>query len=233
MRLALAAPRGWTILPKDPKGITLKSRTGEAQLTGEWQPWDLPATDCASTYEALLKKRLDRFVRYGHWDKLRFAGGRAVATRYGYVDGYMYDIQRTLVVGAAPTRAQRRIVDGAWNHVQYLKEHLRGGVTIRELYATGLRFMREHDYEPNFTSYPWDVFPNFGHAFSTGFDWPWISPGAPDVDEPLVAPFAITIEICWEAPDAGSAWVEDNFLVLADGVEWLSAGVPTAPTTKE
>ncbi len=56
----------------------------------------------------------------------------------------------------------------------------------------------------------------FGHGFSSGFDWPWLGASGPGSTEPLVAPYAVTIELWWGEEGVGSALVEDNVLVLPD-----------------
>ncbi len=51
----------------------------------------------------------------------------------------------------------------------------------------------------------------------------------PGVDDPLVAPFAVTIELWWGEKDVGAALIEDNLLVLHDRVENLTAAIPKHP----
>ena len=145
---------------------------------------------------------------------------------YGYVDGYMYDLQRTRVVGAEPTGEQRRLIEGAWEHAQTLGAALHDGVTCRAIYDLGVRFMDDHGYDHSLVAPPWEGGAHFGHGFASGFDWPWLGITAPGADLPLRAPFAVTIELWWGAPEVGAAWVEDNYLVLPDRVERLTADVP-------
>ena len=91
--------------------------------------------------------------------------------------------------------------------------------------------MAELGYEPPEDPLGWfSVFPHFGHAFATGFDWPWLGATVPEADFPIRAPFALTIEIPWERPGIGAAFVEDEFLVFADRVECLTADLPTWTT---
>ena len=67
---------------------------------------------------------------------------------------------------------------------------------------------------------------HFGHGYSSGFDWPWLGETGPLVDKPLQAPYAVTIELYWQEPGVGQAWVEENWLVLPNGSERLSASLP-------
>lgn len=146
---------------------------------------------------------------------------------YGYVDGYMYDVQRTVVIGGRPTARQQWLVDGCWEMTQTLGGLLHDGITCRDIYEAGTRFLAEHGSDTLLN--PWSTYGHFGHGFASGFDWPWLGIRAPGADDPLVAPFAVTIELWWGEDGVGSALIEDNFLVLADGVENLTRSVPKVP----
>ena len=141
---------------------------------------------------------------------------------YGYVDGYMYDIQRTAVVGAKASRKQQYLINKSWEHAEALGAVLRNGVTPREIYDTGVGFRKKHGYDHGALAPAWDAHGHFGHGFASGFDWPWLGITAPGADKPLTAPFAVTIELWWGEAGVGAAWVEDNYLVLPDGVENLT-----------
>jgi Xaa-Pro aminopeptidase len=146
---------------------------------------------------------------------------------YGYVDGYMYDVQRTMVVGARPTPRQQWLIDGSWDHAQALGEALRDGVTCRDLYRLGVRFMADRGYGGRESArQSWEMAGHFGHGYASGFDWPWLGETGPLVDLPLKAPYAVTIELYWQEPGVGQAWVEENWLVLPDRSERLSGVLP-------
>ena len=146
---------------------------------------------------------------------------------YGYVDGYMYDVQRTMIVGAKPTPQQQWLIDGSWDHAQMLGEALRDGVSCREIYQAGVRFMADRGYRGRDAArQSWEMAGHFGHGYSSGFDWPWLGETGPLVDKPLQAPYAVTIELYWQEPGVGQAWVEENWLVLPNGSERLSASLP-------
>lgn len=149
---------------------------------------------------------------------------------YGFVDGYAYDVQRTVVVAGNPTRAQQRLIDGSWEHVRLLAGELRPGITPREVFERALAISRKLDYDPPRTpGSMWHAFPHVGHAFASGFDWPWLGPAISGADEPLPTPCAITLELFWEAEGVGAAWVEDCFLVLESGVECVTAALEKSP----
>lgn len=169
------------------------------------------------------------------WDPLRpyEAGDLIHPDCYGYVDGYMYDVQRSVVVGREPDRRQRWLIEGSWDHAQTLGHALRDGITPREVHEIGVRFMRERGYDARLENAPeWQAGGHFGHGYASGFDWPWLGVTAPLPDEPLVAPFAVTIELSWQEAGVGAAWVEDDWLVLPDGAENLSAALPRSPAPR-
>ena len=146
---------------------------------------------------------------------------------YGYVDGYMYDVQRTMVVGAAPTARQQWLIDGSWDQAQTLGAALRDGITCREIYDLGVGFMANRGYRGREqVTQSWQLGGHFGHGYATGFDWPWLGVTGPLVDLPLRAPFAVTIELYWQEQGIGQAWVEDDWLILPDHSERLSSIVP-------
>jgi Xaa-Pro aminopeptidase len=191
-----------------------------------------------------------RRPRVQHWDFAMSSGARSVhycsssfpmwdaATPYepgdmvhpdcyGYVDGYAYDVQRTVVVGGRPSDRQRELIEGATRHVRELGQALHDGITPREVHRLGTELMRELGHVPPDRPDAWfSLVPHFGHGFATGFDWPWLGVEAPDPDEPLRAPTALTVEIPWEDDEVGGAYIEDEFLVLPDRVECLTEEVP-------
>ena len=160
---------------------------------------------------------------------------------YGYVDGYMYDVQRTMIVGAEPTRRQRWLMDGAWEQAQMLGALLRDGITCREIYEAGVRFMKDAGYDRDAVTPPWQAGGHFGHGYASGFDWPWLGIAAPGADDPLVAPFAVTIELWWGEPEHGAAWAVpvlafghgslsvQNRVMWARGKEWGGWWPPERP----
>jgi len=163
------------------------------------------------------------------WDPIRrYSPGDLIHPDcYGYVDGYMYDVQRSVVVGAAPSARQQWLVDGSWDQAQALGNALRDGITCREIYELGTAFNAARGYRGrDEIRQSWEEGGHFGHGYASGFDWPWLGVTGPLPDEPLRAPFAVTIELYWQEKGVGQAWVEENWLVLPGGSERLSAALP-------
>jgi Xaa-Pro aminopeptidase len=144
---------------------------------------------------------------------------------YGYVDGYMYDVQRTAVVGGNPTPEQAYMIDHCWEMVHVVGDAMHDGITPREIHAVAAKYRKEHG--AGFDD-AWAVADHVGHGYASGFDWPWLGPRADGADDPMVAPFAVTIELWWSKPGLGAAVIEDDYLVTPDGPENLTAAVPKA-----
>jgi Xaa-Pro aminopeptidase len=142
---------------------------------------------------------------------------------YGYVDGYMYDVQRTCVVGGKPSSDEAYMIDHCWEMVHVVGDAMYDGITPRQIHAVAKEYREKH--AEGFED-AWAAADHVGHGYASGFDWPWIGPRAEGADDPLVAPFAVTIELWWSKPGLGAAVIEDDYLVTADGPENLTASVP-------
>lgn len=163
------------------------------------------------------------------WDPLRRyeAGDLIHPDCYGFVDGAMYDVQRSVVIGSPPSARQQWLIDGSWDQAQALGHALHDGITCRDVYELGTAFSAGRGYRGrDEVRQSWEVGGHFGHGFASGFDWPWLGVTGPLADEPLKAPFAVTIELYWQEPGVGQAWVEEDWLVLPNGSERLSAALP-------
>jgi Xaa-Pro aminopeptidase len=143
---------------------------------------------------------------------------------YGYVNGYMYDLVRTRVVGDRPADWQKEIIEGAAGCIHAITDRLRPGVRVGELFDTGKEFLIENGFtdEVEFAK----SFPCFGHQVGLAFDDPWIARGTGDEDltvEPG-AVWAIEVEVGRNGHAAG---FEDLVLVDHDGaVEVLTRSLP-------
>jgi Xaa-Pro aminopeptidase len=176
------------------------------------------------------------------WDSVsRFQAGDLIHPDcYGYVDGYMYDLQRSMVIGGKPDAKQNRLIHGVAEHISSIGTSLYDGITPRQVYDIGNAKMKAagYDHSPFFRTYAPKETHHWGHGFASGFDWPWLGATAPGADEPLIAPFAVAVEFWWGDRDVGAAhheddflaaYYEDDFLVLPDRVENLTAGLTPIP----
>jgi Xaa-Pro aminopeptidase len=140
----------------------------------------------------------------------------------GHYEGYLFDLGRTAVAGAAPTRPQRALIDGACETVRAVIAAVRPGVTAGELAEIGSRVLAGaafHEYAHPETRGRSSGFSGFGHGLGASTEEPWLSPGDPTViEEGMVLAVEKTVGI----PGLGGASWEENLLVTATGAEVLT-----------
>lgn len=97
---------------------------------------------------------------------------------YGSVDGYLFDFGRSRVVGRAPTRDQREILDAVREAVQAGTELLRPGVPLaaiarrcEEVFAASA-YVRRHGRPRETMGAAW------GHGLGLAFEPSWVEPSA-------------------------------------------------------
>jgi Xaa-Pro aminopeptidase len=131
---------------------------------------------------------------------------------YGYVNGYIYDIVRTRVVGDRPTQWQQEIIEGAAGCVRAVIANLKPGTSIGELFDIGKRYLLDNGFtdEVAFNS----SFPCFGHQDGHAFDDPWIARNTADENVVVTANTVWSIEI-QVGRNGHAAGFED--MVLVDG----------------
>lgn len=150
----------------------------------------------------------------------------------GFLDGYCYDVARTFVVGDAASSKQRSVIDGARAATSAMAKALRPGATPRDLYCAACRTLEErdlgaasmHSRAPRTPSQQADP-TAFGHAIGAGIFRPYVTPIGPDALRPLEPPLAMALEVFATDSEGNSAFHEDNFLLLDDGVELITSGL--------
>ena len=91
---------------------------------------------------------------HGYWGRLpawdrdhRYEAGDLVhPDAYGCVNGYLYDLQRTTVVGGEPTARQRRLLDGAVGVVAALCDAATVGTPVADLARLRETWLAEHGF---------------------------------------------------------------------------------------
>jgi Xaa-Pro aminopeptidase len=181
--------------------------------------WDLPfASGPASGH--FVWPRLPQHDAARAYEK----GDLVHPDNYGYVNGYMYDLVRTRVVGDRPAGWQQEIINGGEACIHAITERLKPGVTLGELFDTGMQFLISSGFtdEVEFAK----SFPCFGHQVGLAFDDPWIARGIEDQDA-IVEPgsvWAVEVEVGRNGLAAG---FEDMVLIDQDGaVEVLTKSLP-------
>ncbi|MFN8151582.1 MAG: M24 family metallopeptidase [Solirubrobacterales bacterium] len=191
---------GWQVAARKPRTRHWDFIIGSGSRVMDYAGGSLPSWDPTTPYEA---------------------GDMVHPDCFGYVDGTIYDVQRTVVAGGRPSAEQADLIEGCTAMVRHLGEALYDGITCREVHSIGTAYIDRHAPEDFVNG--WGNYGHFGHGFTSGFDWPFLGPDVPDADLPLRAPFAVTIELWWGRENLeGAALVEDEFLVLADAVENLT-----------
>jgi Xaa-Pro dipeptidase len=145
----------------------------------------------------------------------RYRSGDVVhADCFGFVDGFAYDLARTVTIGDGEPPGQSRVSSGTRAACEAMAAALRPGTTPRELYATGSAALADGGLEP--------VAPGFGHGIGAGFFRPYIFPAGPDLDLPLAPRLGISFEVFATDGLGNYAYHEDAYAFLEDGVELLT-----------
>jgi Xaa-Pro aminopeptidase len=165
------------------------------------------------------------FVRDGTpaWDPTYVykAGDVLHIDAYGFVFGYMYDLMRTVVVGAEPSPEQAAVITASRDLLADIAGMLKPGVTPRSLRdsAAALAAERGLDVSGNAT---------FGHGINLGWAGPWLQEpmDRPDADVPIEPPYAFAFETFLnDGLGHYSKW-EEMYAWTADGVIRLTGGGP-------
>jgi Xaa-Pro aminopeptidase len=145
----------------------------------------------------------------------RYEDGDVVhADCFGFVDGFAYDLARTVTVGDEEPPAQARVSAGVRTACEAMAAALRPGATARELHAAGAGALSDAGLQP--------LSPGFGHGIGAGFFRPYIFPAGPDLDLPLAPRTAFAFEIFATDGRGRFAYHEDAYALLEDGVERLT-----------
>jgi Xaa-Pro aminopeptidase len=138
---------------------------------------------------------------------------------YGCVDGYLYDIHRTTIVGRKPNDSERGLLDAVVGVNHFLCSELRAGRTTADVHAAALRWMAEHGLDSANSGLHVLPLAIFGHGIGVGFERPYISAQDDTVLEPGMT---ITAEL-FVAGDSGLAAHEEVVLVTDKDPEILTA----------
>jgi Xaa-Pro aminopeptidase len=163
------------------------------------------------------------------WDRERTyeAGDIVHPDAYGCVNGYFFDIQRTVIVGADPTAEQRRLLDGVVGVVDALCDACRPGTPVADLARLRGTWLEEHGLEMSreATEEGTQLTPlaASGHGVGTGFELPWVIHNS---DEVIASGMTIAMEVYISDPAVGTVVNEEIVLVTEDGPEVLTRSCP-------
>lgn len=183
--------------------------------------WDMPVASGPS---------VDHF----QWERLpswnierRLQGGDMIHPDiYGSVNGYMYDMIRTRIVGRDPNPEELELIEGAIGVIEHIVAGAQPGVLASELYERGDTWLKENGFDATPTSdagsdvaFLAQSFPAFGHGIGLGWERPWISV----TDSlPLEQGMVIAFEAQAGRPGVGTAAFEHNVLITDGGAEVLT-----------
>lgn len=189
-----------------------------ARIPGVAQ-WDIPMASgaCSGHFQHARLPSWDAGTSYKDGDIVH-------PDNYGYVNGYIFDIVRTRVVGDRPAAWQKEIIEGAAGCVRSVISAMKPGITAGQLFDVGKEYMIANGFtdEVAFNT----SFPCFGHQDGHAFDDPWLARNTPDEDVPVAVGTVWSIEI-QVGRNGHAAGFEDMVVVNRDGtVEILTEDLP-------
>lgn len=171
------------------------------------------------------------YGRLPSWSRRRLEDGELFHVDcYGSLDGYLFDISRTTVVGRPPSAEQREVIEGAAASIDAGIAALAPGVSGAQLFAVvRAELVQRGLADEPLESDPGAGFAGYdchGHGFGLAWEWPWITPWERRTVEPSTA---MAVE-CMAGTDAvGLVKLEQNAIVSDDGPEPLLR-LPALPT---
>jgi Xaa-Pro aminopeptidase len=145
---------------------------------------------------------------------------------YGSLDGYLFDMSRTTVVGGPPSAAQREVIEGASAAIEAGVAAVAPGVSGAELFA----LVRDGLVERGLAGDPGAGFASYdchGHGFGLAWEWPWITPWENRTVGPAMA---VAVECMAGTGAVGQVKLEQNVLVGEDGSAERLLELPALPT---
>jgi Xaa-Pro aminopeptidase len=163
------------------------------------------------------------------WDRQRTyeLGDIVHPDAYGSVNGYFYDLQRTVIVGGEPSAPQRRLLDGVVDLVDALCAACLPGTPVADVARLRETWLAKHGIEMSVASdEPGEQLTPLaasGHGVGTGFELPWVIHTSQDVIQPGMT---IAMEVYISDPSVGTVVNEEILLVTDAGPEILTSDCP-------
>jgi Xaa-Pro dipeptidase len=133
--------------------------------------------------------------------------------------GYWSDPGRTAVVGGKPNARQRELITHANDIVMRLMSEIRPGRKLVEVIEIGNKLRDEANMAED---QPGKMWPIYGHGVGLFWEDPWLLHDLEDESLVFHEGQTFSTEVFLHWPDVGSAGVEQNFIVGADGNELLT-----------
>jgi Xaa-Pro aminopeptidase len=139
---------------------------------------------------------------------------------YGPVfQGYWSDPGRTVIVGGKGTSRQRDLIARANDIVTELMEAMRPGVEVGEIVRRGNELRAATATSDD---QPGKMWPIYGHGVGLFWEDPWLHEDNTKDTTTFHEGQTASTEVFLHWPDVGSAGVEQNFIIGADGPELLT-----------
>lgn len=193
--------------------------------------YSIAAERCALVWDAATASGPNSdYYSYGTYpawtDRRLEAGDFFHVDTYGFVNGYLYDLSRTAVVGGEPTEAQREVLEGAVTAIDTGIDAIRPGVEGRQAYAAVRDSLEEAGLAepagegdqlrgPALST----SFPCHGHGLGKHGEYPWIVPWD---ENKIEAGMCIAVEVMAGRPDVGSVKLEQVVIVGEEENELLT-----------
>jgi Xaa-Pro aminopeptidase len=145
-------------------------------------------------------------------------GDMARVDLYGSVDGYLFDLARTCVVGGRPTDDQQAMLDAARESVLAGIGKVGPGVPMSEVARICEDTLKVSEFARRGSSAPLTGFP-WGHNLGLAFEAPWIEASSTTT---MVPRMCLAIEKRLARAGVGGASYEDNLIVTENGCEVIT-----------
>ncbi|NUP79603.1 MAG: aminopeptidase P family protein [Nonomuraea sp.] len=141
---------------------------------------------------------------------------------YGSVHGYLFDLARTVVVGAEPTLEQRRLLDAVRDSVLAGIELLRPGRRLGEVAGRCQEVLERSAFAARHGLPDSELGGAWGHGVGLSFEPPWLFETGPYAEQRAEAGMCLAVERRIAMPSVGGANHEDVVIVTDSGSEVIT-----------
>jgi Xaa-Pro dipeptidase len=145
-------------------------------------------------------------------------GDMARVDLYGSVDGYVFDLGRSRVVGDGPTEDQQAMLDAARQSVLAGIARAGPGVPMAEVARCCDEALAASEYAQRGASSPLSGHP-WGHSLGLTWEGPWIETRSTTIIAPRMC---LSVEKRLARAGVGGATYEDDLIVNEDGCELIT-----------
>ncbi|MFI7638324.1 M24 family metallopeptidase [Nonomuraea sp. NPDC049400] len=152
-------------------------------------------------------------------DRRLAAGDLLRMDLYGSVQGYLFELARTWVVGEEPTTEQRRLLDAVRDSVLAGIELLRPGRPFGEVARRCQQVFERSAFATHHGLPEPEMHGGWGHGLGLSFEPPWIIEDGPHAGERAEAGMCLALERRLAVHSVGGAGYEEDVIVTDAGPE--------------